>query len=128
MGSNPKRTLMYKQRKLNITTLLLVLGFSLSIGYHYWQGSYMAAPYPNSTPLFKPEDQYNAGTPLEITARHIFGDLYAPWTQAAEGHPYQPSAKVPYASNYFPFAHALLLPFTLFSYSATVLIYLLTFF
>jgi hypothetical protein len=45
---------MDKARKVSIISAIVIAGFALSVGYHYWQGAYAGRAYPYNTFLFLP--------------------------------------------------------------------------
>lgn len=50
---------MNKESKINLLILIIVVGFSISVFYHYIQGAYLGKPYPSNTFLFIPGDKFN---------------------------------------------------------------------
>lgn len=104
-------------------------GFVVAVYFHYWLAAYGGATYPKSTYLFRPDDRMPTATMKvgwkDVSARHCFGDLYAPYLQTLRRAPYASEGIFP--SNYLPFTHALLLPFTLLPYDLLLPHYLVGF-
>jgi hypothetical protein len=56
---------------------------------------------------------------------HYFGDFLATWIQSREGSPYFPGKGI-WASNYPPFAHAIVRPLTILPYHLALTVFLIT--
>ena len=108
-------------RRVDILTLVVLAGFVLAVGLAYWQGYYLAKPYPYDTFLFNPGDKFAADAPG--VGVHFFGDWYGTWRQTRAGSPYV-SAGLPYPSNYFPFTHLMFKPLSWFGYAASTVLLL----
>jgi hypothetical protein len=105
-----------------ITIVFAVIGLA---------GTYAATAYLGrggfyETILFTPGDSFGpmAEGPLTSFGIHHFGDLLLPWLQTIDGNPYLTTAL--FRSNYPPFAHLFLEPFTTLPYKAVFWIYLLS--
>jgi hypothetical protein len=48
---------MNKQAKIPVLSLIVIVGFAASVGYHYVQGVYFGRPYPQNTFLFDPAER-----------------------------------------------------------------------
>lgn len=48
------RSPMPKEERLSLLVLIVVVGFSLAVGYHYAMGYYLGKPWPANTFLFRP--------------------------------------------------------------------------
>ena len=72
--------------KSKIVTLIIVIGFSCSVIFHYIAGVYLGKGYPYSTFLFKPNDRFN--------------DFLNIYRATAGLNPYAASVSV-----YFPFSY-----------------------
>lgn len=88
---------MNKDKKLSLLILIIVVGFSISVLYHYAQGVYLGKPYPENTFLFAPGDRFN--------------DFYNPVRNSADLDPYRPD-KVPLGPGN-PFIHLVAYLFSL---------------
>ncbi|HEY5958059.1 MAG TPA: glycosyltransferase 87 family protein [Polyangiaceae bacterium] len=118
---------MTKLQKLRLASLLILGFFVASVGFHYWQAAYEGQGYPHATYLYQPSD---CGVPIEgskslvsqISGRHCFGDWFITWAQNVDLDPYRPT--LPFVSNYFPFAHTAMLPFTFSSYPLSITLFL----
>lgn len=98
----------YKAEKINIVSNIVILGFVLSVIYHYVMAAYAGNGYPYNTFLFYPADRFN--------------DFFNPLNQSRALDPY--FGEYFFKSNYYPFAHILLFPFTLIEPSYALLLYL----
>jgi Glycosyltransferase family 87 len=78
-----------KNQKLTLLILIIVIGFSISVLYHYAQGVYFSETYPKNTFLFRPGDRFN--------------DFYNPVRNSGDLDPYRPDKAVFGAGN--PFFH-----------------------
>lgn len=112
-----------------VFSIVISAGFVAAVYFHYWLTAYGGASYPQSTYLFRPDDKMAAATMQvvwkDVSARHCFGDLYAPYLQTLRRAPYASEGIFP--SNYLPFTHALLLPFTFLPYDLLLPHYLACF-
>ena len=104
-------------------------GITIAITVVGLAGTYAATAYLghggfSETLLFYPSDAMGpfSDGPLTTFGQHRFGDLLLPWAQTVEGLPYLTTTL--FRSNYPPFAHLMLLPFTHMSYKAVFWIYL----
>jgi hypothetical protein len=125
--SAPGRSLC-KADKLRLATLILMVGFALSVFVHYWLGAYCGYRYPYSTYLLRPGDTMFLDN--IVTKNHSFGDLLAVCIHAENRDPY--FASIPqsfgdprgFPSNYFPFGAMLPYPLTLVPYPWAVGIFI----
>jgi len=69
-----------KDKKLSLLILIIVMGFSISVLYHYAQGFYFGKTYPENTFLFRPGDRFN--------------DFYNPVRNSADLDPYRPDKAI----------------------------------
>lgn len=117
-----------KAQKLRLATLLLMVGFALSVFVHYWYGAYCGYRYPYSTYLYRPGDAFFYDN--IVTKNHSFGDLLAACIHAENRDPYFASIPQPFddprtfPSNYFPFGAMLPYPLTLVPYPWAVGIFI----
>ena len=104
-----------------ITIVLTVVGV---VGV-YATTTYLGRGGFAETLLFYPSDGMGpfSDGPLTTFGLHRFGDLLLPWMQTVEGNPYLTNTI--FRSNYPPFAHLMLLPFTTLPYKEVVWLYLL---
>jgi hypothetical protein len=86
-----------KSQKLSLLILIIVVGFSISVLYHYVQGVYLHETYPKNTFLFRPWDRFN--------------DFYNPVRNSGDLDPYRPDKSVFGAGN--PFIHLVAYLFSL---------------
>ena len=120
-----------KSDKLRLATLILMVGFALSVFVHYWLGAYCGYRYPYSTYLIRPSDTMLIDN--IVTKNHCFGDLLAVCIHAENRDPYFASIPQPFAeprsfpSNYFPFGAMLPYPLTLMPYPWAVGIFITVF-
>lgn len=125
--SAPRRSLS-KADKLRLATLILMVGFALSVFAHYWLGAYCGYRYPYSTYLLRPGDTMFLDN--IVTKNHCFGDLLAVCIHAENRDPYFASIPQPFGeprsfpSNYFPFGAMLPYPLTLVPYPWAVGIFI----
>lgn len=128
--SAPGRSLS-KADKLRLATLILMVGFALSVFVHYWFGAYCGYRYPYSTYLLRPGDTMFLDN--VVTKNHSFGDLLAVCIHAENRDPYFASIPQPFGdprsfpSNYFPFGAMLPYPLTLVPYPWAVGIFIAAF-
>jgi len=128
--SAPSRSLS-KADKLRLATLILMVGFALSVFVHYWLGAYCGYRYPYSTYLLRPSDTMFLDN--IVTKNHSFGDLLAVCIHAENRDPYFASIPQPFGdprsfpSNYFPFGAMLPYPLTLVPYPWAVGIFITAF-
>ncbi len=117
-----------KADKLRLATLILMVGFALSVFLHYWYGAYCGYRYPYSTYLLRPGDTMFIDN--IVTKNHSFGDLLAVCIHAENRDPYFASIPQPFGdprsfpSNYFPFGAMLPYPLTLVPYPWAVGIFI----
>jgi hypothetical protein len=117
-----------KADKLRLATLILMVGFALSVFVHYWLGAYCGYRYPYSTYLPRPGDTMFLDN--IVTKNHCFGDLLAVCIHAENRDPYFASIPQPFGeprsfpSNYFPFGAMLPYPLTLVPYPWAVGIFI----
>jgi hypothetical protein len=117
-----------KSEKLRLATLVLMVGFALSVFIHYWLGAYCGYRYPYSTYLLRPSDTMLIDN--IVTKNHCFGDLLAVCIHAENRDPYFASIPQPFddprsfPSNYFPFGAMLPYPLTLVPYPWAVGIFI----
>jgi hypothetical protein len=68
---------MDKQEKINLISLIIIVGFTVAIIYHYLAASYYQLGYPHNTFLFNPNDQFNDFfNHLKITLNPYWGNIY----------------------------------------------------
>ena len=117
-----------KADKLRLATLILMVGFALSVFVHYCFGAYCGYRYPYSTYLVRPSDTILIDN--IVTTNHCFGDLLAVCIHAENRDPYFASIPQPFGeprsfpSNYFPFGAMLPYPLTLVPYPWAVAIFI----
>jgi hypothetical protein len=109
------------QVRTTLLLLLVVVGFLIAVGVHYWLAYYLGRPYPESTFLFTPADRFVDGAPG--VGVHFFGDFYGTWRHTLDADPYG-APSLFYRSNYFPFTHLLFEPATWLSYPAATAVFL----
>jgi hypothetical protein len=120
-----------KSNKLRLASLILMVGFALSVFVHYWLGAYCGYRYPYSTYLMRPSDTMLIDN--IVTKNHCFGDLLAVCIHAENRDPYFASIPQPFEeprsfpSNYFPFGAMLPYPLTLVPYPWAVGIFITAF-
>jgi hypothetical protein len=120
-----------KPEKLKLATLILMVGFALSVFIHYWYGAYCGYRYPYSTYLHRPGDTMLLDN--IVTKNHCFGDLLAVCIHAEKRDPYFASIPQPFddprtfPSNYFPFGAMLPYPLTFVPYPWAVGIFIAAF-
>jgi hypothetical protein len=120
-----------KADKVRLASLILMVGFALSIFVHYWLGAYCGYRYPYSTYLMRPSDTMLIDN--IVTKNHCFGDLLAVCIHAENRDPYFASIPQPFEeprsfpSNYFPFGAMLPYPLTLVPYPWAVGIFITAF-
>jgi hypothetical protein len=123
VAAEPLRT------RSQLLAIVISAGFVAAVYFHYWLTAYGGASYPQSTYLFRPDDKMPSATMQvfwkDVSVRHCFGDLYAPYLQTLRRAPYASDGIFP--SNYLPFTHAILLPFTLLPYELLLPHYLVGF-
>lgn len=113
----------YPTLKLRAAALIVLTGFVASVAYHYWKSAYQGLGYPASTYLYRADDRFDRAYPK--LGWHIFTDFYTAWTHTNDPSPYIESS-IFFSSNYFPFTHVVLAPFTWFPYPVAVKLYLLS--
>jgi hypothetical protein len=86
-----------KSQKLSLLILIIVVGFSVAVLYHYVQGAYLGQTYPKNTFLFRPWDRFN--------------DFYNPLRNSSDLDPYRPDKASYGAGN--PFFHLVAYLFSL---------------
>ncbi|MEA5115130.1 MAG: glycosyltransferase family 87 protein [Geobacteraceae bacterium] len=96
-----------KETKLNLISLIIIIGFAGAVFYHYIHGVYLGENYPHNTFLFLPIDRFN--------------DFYHPLNQTTGLDPY--FCNYLFHSNYYPFIHLLLYPLTFLKPSIAFLIF-----
>ena len=117
-----------KSDKLRLATLILMVGFALSVFVHYWYGAYCGYRYPYSTYLYRPGDALFYDN--IVAKNHSFGDLLAVCIHAENRDPYFASIPQPFGeprdfpSNYFPFGAMLPYPLTIVPYPWAVGIFI----
>ncbi len=92
----PLKTGTPSQIKINLVGAILLVGFALSVVYHYIMAMYAGNGYPYNTFLFVPSDRFN--------------DFFNPLSQTTDLNPYFGNHS--FRSNYYPFSHLLLVLFT----------------
>ena len=103
-------------RRIRFCRIFLAAGFILGVAFCVFYGVFLGRGYPFSTFLFRPLDR--------------FQDFFGVLRMTADRNPYQIRTVVNVfehspveASNYFPFTHLLLYPFTLINNYMSLLIY-----
>lgn len=89
---------MEKEKKIEVLILVIVVGFALAVGFHYFQGFYLGKPYPQNTFLFRPDDKFN--------------DFFNPVRGSEDLDPFRPD-KITYMGGYPPFGYLLAYLFSL---------------
>jgi len=103
-----------KDKKLSLLIIIIVVGFSISVLYHYAQGAYFGKPYPYNTFLFGPNDRFN--------------DFYNPVRESADLDPYRPDKSTSMGA-YAPFGYFVAYLFSLMKpRDLSLLIFLCAFF
>ncbi|EKE02629.1 MAG: hypothetical protein ACD_20C00350G0007 [uncultured bacterium] len=87
---------MNRENKISVISLIIVIGFVLSIFYHYILGVYLNLGYPFNTFLFIPQDR--------------FMDFFNACTASRDLNPY---LQTDILVNYFPFAFVIIYLFTI---------------
>lgn len=106
--------------------LLMVTGFFLAVVSHYVQGVYRRKPYPDNTFLFRPDDGEFPGS-QDVVGVHGFGDLFFTWRLSGDPSPYLDLGQGAFlSSNYLPFTHLLLRPFTWLPYTLVLVLFLIS--
>ena len=102
---------MEKEKKIGLLVLIVIMGFSISVFYHYAQGIYLGKPYPDNTFLFSPGDKFN--------------DFYNVVRGSADLDPYRPGKIYPYFAfgSFVAYLFSLIKP-----WAVSWLIFLLLFF
>jgi len=103
--------MMEKEKKIGLLVLIVTMGFSISVFYHYAQGIYLGKPYPDNTFLFSPGDKFN--------------DFYNVVRGSADLDPYRPGKIYPYFAfgSFVAYLFSLIKP-----WAVSWLIFLLLFF
>jgi hypothetical protein len=102
------------ENKVNLLVLIVMIGFSIAVGYHYFQGAYLLKPYPQNTFLFRPDDRFN--------------DFYNPVRGSADLDPFRPD-KISYKGGYPPFGYLVAYLFSLVKpWTISLLLFIITFF
>jgi hypothetical protein len=103
-------------RRIRFCRFFLAVGFILGVTFCVFYGVFLGRDYPYSTFLFRPNDR--------------FQDFLGILRMTADRNPYQYKTVIGVlghypveASNYFPFTHLLLYPFTLINEYTSLLIY-----
>ncbi len=105
--------------------LLMLTGFFIAVVSHYVQGVYRGKPYPDNTFLFRPDDGEFAGS-QDVVGVHGFGDLFLTLRLSGDPSPYLDLGQgVFLSSNYLPFTHLLLRPFTWLPYTLVLALFLI---
>jgi len=91
-----RKTGLSRDYKINLTGLVILIGFCVSVFYHYIMGIYFNASYPYNTFLFDPVIK--------------FTDFFRSCSFVSELNPYFDSN---IKFNYYPFAHISIYPFSL---------------
>jgi len=79
-----------KEQRISLFVLLIIIGFSCAVGFHYIQGVYLGEDYPRNTFLFEPNNR--------------FTDFYFPLTGSFDLNPYDPS-RINFIGGYFPLGY-----------------------
>jgi hypothetical protein len=58
-SSSPSGKPMLKEERVILLVLIIVVGFSIAVAYHYAMGYYFGKPWPANTFLFGPWDRFN---------------------------------------------------------------------
>ena len=78
------------ENKIDVLTLIIVIGFTCSVGYHYFLGTYLNRPSPQNTFLFNPGNR--------------FEDFYKPVLGSEDLDPFRPD-KIAFKGGYLPFGY-----------------------
>jgi hypothetical protein len=120
---------MNAQKRAELLSLIILAGFVVAVALAYVYGFYKESPYPYSTFLFSPNDnftgQLDAANSLGV---HRFGDLHAVWFAAGSSDPYFLGGATPGLSraSYFPFTYVLFKPLSWLPYPAALVLFLVT--
>jgi hypothetical protein len=79
-----------KERKISLLVLIIVMGFSIAVFYHYIQGAYIENIYPKNTFLYMASDRFN--------------DFFNPMKGTYDLDPYRPD-RIEMVGGYFPFGY-----------------------
>lgn len=101
---------MDKESKINVISLIIIVGFVLSVFYHYILGTYLNLNYPFNTFLFIPGDK--------------FMDFFNVYNLSKDLNPYCQTFMY---VNYFPFAYFVIYLFTLISAKISFLFMIIAF-
>ena len=111
--------------KIRLASLTIILGFVLNVGIYYWDAAYRGINKGAfSSYLFQAGDRFCGDYPE--MGPHLFGDFYGTWQQTKFGNPYS-NPILHYPSNYFPFAHLVMIPFSILDYTDAINIYIFLF-
>ncbi len=102
------------EKKINLIVLMILVGFSIAVIYHYFQGVYLLKPYPQNTFLFQPDDRFN--------------DFLNPVKGSSDLNPFRPD-KITYKGGYLPFGYLVAFLFSLIKpWTISLIVFVLTFF
>ncbi len=110
-------------RRRDVAAVVMLSGFVAAVLAHYVLSQYYQRDYPESTFLFKPQDNRFADlSEARGVGGHLFGDFFQAWQQSRQPSPYV--SEDPYfRSNYPPLLHLVLRPLGALSYSSAVVLY-----
>lgn len=89
---------MNKTSKIELSSLIVVIGFFIAVAFHYIAGIYLDKPYPLNTFMFT------------FKFKVQFSDFFSVYHVNHSFNPYTPGS----GSNYFPWAYLLMYPFCFF--------------
>jgi hypothetical protein len=108
--------------KIRLTSFAVLISFIITVYYFYHQGVHLSLEYPQNTYLFNPMDRMSGIMEKTFPRTHVYSDLYAVWWQTRATNPY-PLGNPDYPSNYLPFAHFLLKPWSMLSYDNALTVF-----
>jgi hypothetical protein len=106
-SSGKTENLIQKDDRLEIISLIILVGFVISIFYHYVNGSYLGLSYPYDTFLFDPLDKFNDFFNMINICKNLNPYFEPYW----------------FKSNYFPFANLIFYFFSFFKSSISLNLY-----
>ena len=103
---------MSRERKIHTISLIILIGFSISVFYHYIAGVYGQLGYPYNTFLFRPDDRF-----MDFIGRY----------KDMANHQFNPYSSITIAAIPFPFLYRIVTFFTIFDQRTATLILLVLF-
>ena len=101
-----------KPQKIRLCGAIILLGFILSIGFHYFEGAILQRPYPWNTFLFRPDDSM-----ADWLGAFTFVSKFNPFHTLYRGQ----------GNNYPPFGYLISNPFALFGFAWGRIVFAVTF-